>query len=674
MISYDEAEPTGRAVAERSLDDTFADDRPAGRVVGTRTASGAVRHGIDVEGLIAIDNGALRLRPLAQPGWGREGVAYGPFRRTPGLALSAHVLNGHNASQTYYTKERFRERARQWAADALRGRFRRPHHYENLAVGFFPSPAPTDPTRQGDGFVMHAATADNGELWAGVSGAPMRLARGVQNLEILFVVILRARGAAYYVASLDGALGLGGYPDMRPVAIDTTADDTDVYAGVHQRILGEVGYRVDTRVYGVRAEEVPACAAWYGTAHVADRLDGSGPLCGSPAEVGGSWSAQWGDLTRTADGACAGSAGGRSLVDVSETTGLVHAMLHTGRRPAPAGLCWRSDVDSGSTWTFAVGPAGATLTFDTEGRAELVRSSNRWKVKPRGTHAVQVLDDGRSFGVYLDGRLVFDDWIVDSRNGAATGAGIALTGGSDDRVRDFEVHARRVRIPPQLDLGPPWSPQESREVFVERFETPADDLHGAPVAGSDKRWERTVGEGVIVPTGTCARVRATREQPNPGRTIYTVPWDSPDLADISLEMSPPGTRSKEGHAGRGGLTFWQDEDNYLVVNVFIDDTFDGASISSFYHLGGKEDMYDAVWTLVRGVRWGERCALRVAFDGRQFLASMNGEPSLYRALTDVYPDAVPLEIRRVGMIVNWEWGDDTGTTFWRMDARGGRST
>jgi hypothetical protein len=121
------------------------------------------------------------------------------------------------------------------------------------------------------------------------------------------------------------------------------------------------------------------------------------------------------------------------------------------------------------------------------------------------------------------------------------------------------------------------------------------------------------------------------------------------------------------------LTFWQDEDNYLIVNVFIDDTFDGASISSFYHLGGKEDMYDAVWTLVRGVRWGERCTLRVAFDGRQFLASMNGEPSLYRALTDVYPDAVPLEITRVGMIVNWEWGDDTGTTFWRMDARGGRN-
>ena len=173
-----------------------------------------------------------------------------------------------------------------------------------------------------------------------------------------------------------------------------------------------------------------------------------------------------------------------------------------------------------------------------------------------------------------------------------------------------------------------------------------------------------------MPTGTCGQVRASREVPNPGRTIYNAPWPHPDFADLSVEMTPPGTRAEEGHAGRGGVTFWQDPDNYLVVNVFLDDTFDGASISSFYHLDGQEEMYDAVWTLVRGVRWGERCTLRVAFDGTRFLAYMNGEPCLYRALSDVYPTTPPLHINSVGLIVNWEWGDDTGTTFWRMDAHG----
>ncbi len=69
-------------------------------------------------------------------------------------------------------------------------------------------------------------------------------------------------------------------------------------------------------------------------------------------------------------------------------------------------------------------------------------------------------------------------------------------------------------------------------------------------------------------------------------------------------MTIPGTGRGEGHGGRCGVVFWQDPDNYLVVNLFVDDVFDGASISTFYHLGGNEDMYDAVWTLVRGVVHG----------------------------------------------------------------------
>jgi len=147
-----------------------------------------------------------------------------------------------------------------------------------------------------------------------------------------------------------------------------------------------------------------------------------------------------------------------------------------------------------------------------------------------------------------------------------------------------------------------------------------------------------------------------------------VDWEDPGFADVELEMTIPGERRGENHNGRCGVVFWQDPDNYLVVNFFVDDVFDGASISTFYHLGGHEDMYDAVWTLVPGVLWGERCTLRTVFDGERFLASTNGEPCLVRALRDVYPDTPPLRIEQVGIIVNREWGDDTGTLLHRFTA------
>src|SRR5690606_17661419 len=61
--------------------DMFSDDRPAGTVIGTAEIPGAVRLGCDIERQIAIDHGALRFQPLITPGWGRQGIAYGPFPR-----------------------------------------------------------------------------------------------------------------------------------------------------------------------------------------------------------------------------------------------------------------------------------------------------------------------------------------------------------------------------------------------------------------------------------------------------------------------------------------------------------------------------------------------------------------------------------------------------------------
>ena len=138
------------------------------------------------------------------------------------------------------------------------------------------------------------------------------------------------------------------------------------------------------------------------------------------------------------------------------------------------------------------------------------------------------------------------------------------------------------------------------------------------------------------------------------------------FVDLAVTITPPGLERGEGHAGRGGLVVWQDEDNHLVFNNWIDDGMEGRSISVFLRTGGHEEMYDwdAVWSNVDGrIRHGVPYRLRVRTDGDRFVCDLDGEPVMQRAVTDFRASARPLTIRRVGLAANWEWGDDTGTRF-----------
>lgn len=209
-----------------------------------------------------------------------------------------------------------------------------------------------------------------------------------------------------------------------------------------------------------------------------------------------------------------------------------------------------------------------------------------------------------------------------------------------------------------------WEPTVGSTVFRDAFEGGSGELDG--FQSGDRHWRRLVGDGVFDLTGRGAvGVRADRDAPNPGRTLYGVPWDG-SAAEVSVTVTPPGSERGQGHNGRGGVTFWQDPDNYLVVNTFLDDGQLGVSISAFLRTAGHEAMYDwdAVWSNVgRRIHWGAPFRLRVAFDGRQFLCRVGDEPVLYRQLTDYRSDAVALQINSVGLAANWEWGDDTGTVF-----------
>jgi hypothetical protein len=174
-----------------------------------------------------------------------------------------------------------------------------------------------------------------------------------------------------------------------------------------------------------------------------------------------------------------------------------------------------------------------------------------------------------------------------------------------------------------------------------------------------------MGNGVIEVTGDGgARIRGSVEAPCPGRTAYCLDWAHPEFADLEVTITPPGTQRGQKEKSRAGFVLFQNRDNYFIVNVWLADGYQGASVSSFFKLGGFEDLYDAVWTNVGDrIYWGKPFRLRLCCDGERYLVYVNKEPVLYRAFRDVYADVERLRIRKVGLIANWEWGCDTGSKF-----------
>lgn len=684
------------------ITDFFTDDRRPGRVVGTAGASGAVRGGCDVERQIAIDHGALRLQPLITPGWGRQGIAYGPFSRTHGLTFAVSVLNGHNTSQGSSIPEPFKERIRRWAlgfeVDPLSSRiwgwlkaprkrktFRRiawwlrstrrfyqlPEFNENLAVGWFTSEAPQNPLTDGCGFIMHAAEGENGEPWVRIGAGCLSPFRRLQNVRVTYVVSLRDRGAIYYASAIDGAHAVGGFPMMRPIAVDPFNDDSLLYAGVHQCVLGQIGWRADSRVHGVHIEQMPEFASAFGSAQAGDDLLGSGPL-GCEMQSGLPWRLLGGAISRTDWGAVSGTAEGDALaiVEPEEPSGLVHALVRVDCPSAQAGLAWRVR-DSRAMWLLKVSVEGCALLQIEDGIETCVAEDREHCLTPNSESSIQVLDSDNQVGCYMDGARLFGRWINDACLDGSTGTGIWFGGGGTAHIRGFEAHARRVAMPERIRFEPSWCRLGETVELADDFAGPQGDLAGHKPTVGEGCWQRTLGAGRFGLTGSGAgQVCGTPAAPHPGRSFYTLPWGRPDFADVEMTITPPGHKRGEGHNCRCGFVFWQDKDNYLSITTWILDNYEGASICVFPKRFGFEELFDAVWTMVSDkITWGKPFNLRVPFDGNNFMILLNGEPVLERALTDIYPGDAPVRINRVGIAVNWEWGNDTGSKFENFFAR-----
>ena len=690
-----------RAEAQPSMRDTFEDARPRGRVSGSAAQQDTARLVTDAERRISIDRGALRFEPLMRSGWGRQGVAYGPYRRQGGLAFATYLLNGHNGSHSGGIDGGLRLRLIDWlqgprgtgVASRLWGwlRYRRKReslwlwrwwlrrmprfsrgevNHDNLAVGWFGSAAPLAPFEDGHALVSRTLSGETGQLLAAVRGRDALALPVLLNVPTYYVCVLREHGAAYYAASLPDIAGLPCYPRMRPLAIDRSAEPAEVYAGVHQSVLGQVGFSADTRVYGAAIEVVPELASWYGTAQAADPLSGEGALAGSAPELGPhTWQPLQGALERTPDGTRPSEGSATAVLRADQPAGLVHALLRIAQAGERAGLCWRVQ-DADNYFALELGADGASLYARIEGERHELASNAELRLSAGEEHALQISDDGALLLAHLDGVAVLSAPLRDTRLADARGVGV-IAAGSGALVGAFEAHPRSVPVPKALRLDAPPAPRGETVELLDDFRQPPGDLDAQP-AGGGVVWERAIGRGVIEATGAgYARVRASVAAPNPGRTAYLLPWPHPQLADLELRITPPGRAHGEGERGRGGVIFWQDPAHYVIVSNWLDDSYPGAAVSIFPRLGSFEELFRAVWSnLRRRIDWGVAHTLRVSCDGRTLLVKIDGETVLYRALSDIDPDARPLEIRRVGIVANWEWGDDTGSELRGFVARG----
>ncbi len=58
------------SVINQDITDDYTDNKSAGKTIGSKSPSSIHSKGVDVEKLIAIDNGALHIQPILTSGWG----------------------------------------------------------------------------------------------------------------------------------------------------------------------------------------------------------------------------------------------------------------------------------------------------------------------------------------------------------------------------------------------------------------------------------------------------------------------------------------------------------------------------------------------------------------------------------------------------------------------------
>ena len=403
-----------------------------------------------------------------------------------------------------------------------------------------------------------------------------------------------------------------------------------MHLAVQQAVSGQIGFAADTRVYGVTAARIePSTAPW--AAPVVEALDDLSPA--TPR--------QW----------------------TLPSVGLIRVCTDAG---TDYSVGW-GPAESGSRLNLAVGPHG--LRLEAPGGVS-VRRLDRPVGPSEGMVDLQIRVGDAGIDVCLGGRVAFEPFVVGEPTGRPTTVVVELRRG---QVRSLEVHSAEIRPPGELRLAAPVVPGRGGHGPRRRFcgtVGPARGKAGASNGGlmaTPARRGRHRGP---------ARRRCTGRRsggPAPPRADRVRRAGGRDRRRYRSRLTScrPEPRATKA-SGAEAVDLRQDDDNELIVATWLDDVYDGTSISSFFRLDGYEDLYDAIWTNVgRRVTWGVPYRLRVVFDGLRFAAHVDDELVLYRSLRDVRPGRSPLRICDVGLVANWEWGTDTGSCFRRFTVRTG---
>jgi hypothetical protein len=619
---------------ELLLHDLYDSELEAGSVSATSATPGpGTRFATDVEGALSVENGKLRLARLDTAGWQRLGIAYGPYVRETGLAFAVRLAVGDV----------------QGDADIL-------------AAGFFADANPADPLTDGNAFVFRDNASSGGQL--GIAETAFKQVIGsIKQVETYLVCILRESGAAYYIASVEGARDLAAYPNMRPIGIDSTSRTASVYAGIFQRQV--VAH--PSVVSAVKVKLIEDFATWYGTAHAADNLTRSGSL-GHVAERGGRWRLKEGAIHISAKGAKAEVAGNSTaILFPGSPFGLIHMVVETGSSPKTGNVLFRY-VDDNNYWRLYIeGGSHSFLERVINGVAFQygLTGTSGYVYQPDTLNTVQILDHGNRIRCFLNNEEIAESGgVVDITHREGAGIGFQFGHLSDLWIRNFEAHPRNVAIPEVLLMEAPYQRKGEMVAVSHDFPgSPGTDLEGRPTAPRGKAWTRSLGKAILERTGNnSVRVRGTAPQD----TYYTVSWDDPGFADLKLTITPPGSAYGQGHRCRAGIIFWQDMAHYLCFRYLTDDgQYNAAEIEGVLSHGKFQAVFRRI-VFGTDIFPGVTGNLRATFDGENFICYRDAEAAITSSVKDIDPTFSPLTINRVGIGVGV---GDTGSLMTDFEAR-----
>ncbi len=635
--------------------DSFEGRVAPGRVIGSPADPGlgpaarsAVRMGADVEGVISVRNRALRFAPLVEPGWGRCGYSTEPLLLVPGTVARVGVMNAHPSSETL-PLEPLRTRLSVWVrgsgtdplprriAGLVSGRRRETHrrrlrrwfrhHHDghrrfpasiNQLVGFFDASTIDGPRSAIAAIATRPLGPRNGGFSLAVGALDLRqqLVDGLANAPHELVFVVRDDTVLLAASGLGGS-GLAAAPDATPLGVVHRTLSGPVSLGVHQSVVSQHGFSIDTVVdrFELRHE-----ARW------ADRFAGSS--------------------------AGAVDVEGRRTFELPQAAGLIDLCVDVVD-DREVSMTWPGKA--GGVRTLVVGTTRVRLTVD--GRAV------ERPLAPASSRHLSVNELEGRLRIHVDGQTLIDVAVDAPGPGSlvveTTSSGRDAAPDTDalpSVVRRLEIFGREIDL--GTVVGRSWPSIGGEPEIFDDFTGPdSPDLEhrGGPIP-----WARVLGS---TPIGT-RDGRATIRGPLTERTVYLTPWSDPRGADVEVLIEPPEAIPGVLPRCRGGLVAGTGPDDLIIVNGWIDQSYGGGSISSFVRLGGREEVFDAVWANVgSALAWDRPFRLRLITDGMRYRVLLDGRTVLARSLLDIYPWAEPLALRQVGIVANWEWGLDTGSRF-----------